>query len=74
MMAVVAAAQAVEDAIRKQGLESCNLIVGVDFTRSNTWNGQPKKLQTSTTHSGAWVLNSSTPDIRQANIPWPVSA
>jgi hypothetical protein len=43
MMAVVAAAQAVEDAIRKQGLESCNLIVGVDFTRSNTWNGQFKK-------------------------------
>lgn len=27
-------------ALRKAGLESSNLIVGVDFTRSNTWTGQ----------------------------------
>lgn len=27
-------------ALRKAGLESSNLIVGVDFTRSNEWTGQ----------------------------------
>lgn len=28
-----------EQALRKAGLESSNLIIGVDFTKSNTWNG-----------------------------------
>ncbi|QKF93857.1 VWA copine [Fadolivirus algeromassiliense] len=28
-----------EHGLRKVGLESCQLIVGVDFTKSNTWNG-----------------------------------
>mmetsp|Transcript_38739 Transcript_38739/g.60420 ORF Transcript_38739/g.60420 Transcript_38739/m.60420 type:complete len:326 (-) Transcript_38739:1307-2284(-) len=29
----------VQRAIRKAGMESCNLILGVDFTKSNSWNG-----------------------------------
>jgi len=28
-----------ETALRKSGLEACQLIVGIDFTRSNTWQG-----------------------------------
>ena len=30
----------VQDAIRKEGLESCELIFAIDFTKSNTWNGK----------------------------------
>jgi len=30
----------VQDALRQAGLESSNLIVGVDFTKSNLWNGK----------------------------------
>jgi len=30
----------VQDALRRAGLESSNLIIGVDFTKSNTWNGK----------------------------------
>eukprot|EP01024_Parvocaulis_polyphysoides_P074898 TRINITY_DN9664_c0_g1_i5.p1 TRINITY_DN9664_c0_g1~~TRINITY_DN9664_c0_g1_i5.p1 ORF type:complete len:195 (+),score=14.37 TRINITY_DN9664_c0_g1_i5:88-585(+) len=30
----------VTDALRKQGVESSNLIVGVDFTKSNEWSGK----------------------------------
>eukprot|EP01102_Stenamoeba_stenopodia_P017153 TRINITY_DN6105_c0_g1_i1.p1 TRINITY_DN6105_c0_g1~~TRINITY_DN6105_c0_g1_i1.p1 ORF type:complete len:279 (-),score=47.65 TRINITY_DN6105_c0_g1_i1:71-907(-) len=30
----------VQDALRSSGLESCNLIIGVDFTKSNTWTGK----------------------------------
>ena len=30
----------VQDALRKCGLESSNLIIGVDFTKSNTWTGK----------------------------------
>ena len=29
----------VSEALRKAGLEACQLIVGVDFTKSNTWTG-----------------------------------
>lgn len=29
----------VTDALRKEGLESSNLIVGIDFTKSNEWTG-----------------------------------
>jgi len=30
----------VQNALRETGLESSNLIVGIDFTKSNTWNGK----------------------------------
>ena len=30
----------VEDALREVNFEACELIVGVDFTKSNTWNGK----------------------------------
>ena len=30
----------VQAALRRQGLESCNLIFGIDFTKSNKWNGK----------------------------------
>jgi len=30
----------VQDALRKSGLESSNLIIGVDFTKSNEWTGK----------------------------------
>ena len=29
-----------EEALRNVGLESCQLIVGIDFTKSNTWQGE----------------------------------
>mmetsp|Transcript_9087 Transcript_9087/g.10096 ORF Transcript_9087/g.10096 Transcript_9087/m.10096 type:complete len:269 (+) Transcript_9087:230-1036(+) len=32
--------QEVQDALRAAGLESSNLIIGVDYTKSNTWNGK----------------------------------
>lgn len=34
----------VQEKLREVGLESSNLIVGVDFTKSNEWTGQPSLL------------------------------
>ena len=30
----------VQNALQRNGLESCNLIVGIDFTKSNEWTGE----------------------------------
>lgn len=30
----------VQEALRREGLESCNLIIAVDFTKSNEWTGK----------------------------------
>ena len=30
----------VQKALRQAGLEACQLIVGIDFTKSNTWTGE----------------------------------
>jgi len=30
----------VTTALRKEGLESSNLILGIDFTKSNEWTGK----------------------------------
>ena len=30
----------VKTQLRDMGLEACEMIVGIDFTRSNTWNGK----------------------------------
>ncbi|DBA00132.1 TPA: hypothetical protein N0F65_000455, partial [Lagenidium giganteum] len=32
--------QQVTAALRRNGLESCNLIIGIDFTKSNEWSGK----------------------------------
>lgn len=32
--------QEVQQALRQAGLENSNLIIGIDFTKSNTWTGQ----------------------------------
>ena len=30
----------VQDELRKRGLEVCDLVIGIDYTASNTWNGK----------------------------------
>jgi E3 ubiquitin-protein ligase RGLG len=40
-----------EEGLRKAGLESSQLIVGVDFTKSNTWNGGPPYYVDANLHS-----------------------
>ncbi|KAF1323438.1 Copine-like protein, partial [Globisporangium splendens] len=35
-----ASIEQVTSALRRNGLESCNLIVGIDFTKSNEWSGK----------------------------------
>lgn len=37
--------------LREQGLENCDLIVGIDFTKSNTWNGGLPFYQQKNLHS-----------------------
>lgn len=46
-----------QQALRKVGLESSNLIVGVDFTKSNTWNGGIPFYPNDNLHSLAPVPN-----------------
>jgi E3 ubiquitin-protein ligase RGLG len=41
--------QEVQQALRKSGLESSDLIIGVDFTKSNTWQGE-KSFQNKCLH------------------------
>mmetsp|Transcript_12136 Transcript_12136/g.24182 ORF Transcript_12136/g.24182 Transcript_12136/m.24182 type:complete len:320 (+) Transcript_12136:76-1035(+) len=45
----------VQAAIRKEGLESCNLIMAIDFTKSNQWNG-------AATFGGRSLHDVSSPD------------
>jgi hypothetical protein len=42
--ATAAICSQVAAALRQQGLESSNLILGIDFTRSNEWTGTVKKI------------------------------
>lgn len=46
-----------QSALRKVGLESSNLIVGIDFTKSNTWNGGLPYYPNTNLHSLAPVPN-----------------
>lgn len=46
-----------QQALRRVGLESSNLIVGIDFTKSNTWNGGLPYYQNENLHSLAPVPN-----------------
>jgi len=46
-----------EQALRKAGLESSNLIVGVDFTKSNTWNGSHPYFPEKNLHSITTIPN-----------------
>lgn len=47
-----------EEGLRKAGLESCELIVGIDFTRSNSWNGGMPYYKHNNLHQlDAQVLN-----------------
>ncbi|KAL7140649.1 hypothetical protein ABFS83_08G002700 [Erythranthe nasuta] len=44
--------QEVTDALKRAGLESSNLIVGIDFTYSNTWTGKKSYNGRSLHHTG----------------------
>ena len=46
----------VQNALRKEGLENSNLIIGVDFTKSNTWTGKTS-FQGRCLHDTAGPLN-----------------
>lgn len=43
--------------LREHGLENCQLIVGVDFTKSNTWNGGPPHFPDKNLHSLQYYPN-----------------
>jgi hypothetical protein len=40
-----------EIGLRKAGLEACQLVVGIDFTRSNTWQGGPPYFENENLHA-----------------------
>lgn len=46
-----------EQALRDAGLESSQLIVGIDFTRSNTWQGGPPYYVSNNLHEIGTVAN-----------------
>ena len=58
----------VQKAVRAAGLESSNLIIGVDFTKSNTWTGEktfggmdiPLHLIHASVHRGDHTLEPGT--------------
>lgn len=47
----------VQKALRSAGLENCQLIVGIDCTKSNTWNGEKTFRGSSLHHIRNWILN-----------------
>jgi hypothetical protein len=46
-----------EQGLRDAGLESCQLIIGVDFTKSNTWNGGMPFYKDKNLHAITDILN-----------------
>lgn len=46
-----------ERGLRDAGLESSNLIIGIDFTRSNEWNGGPPYFPDKNLHSTSYQPN-----------------
>ena len=44
-------------ALRETGFETCQLIVGVDFTKSNTWQGGPPYFRYDNLHTLSDILN-----------------
>ena len=57
----------VQQALRKAGLESSNLIVGIDFTKSNTWTGE-KSFNKQCLHTLLPPSYSSTPGQELAHL------
>lgn len=46
-----------ENALRKAGLEACQLIIGIDFTKSNTWQGGAPFFLHKNLHTISGILN-----------------
>jgi E3 ubiquitin-protein ligase RGLG len=54
-----------EKALREAGLESSQLVIGIDFTKSNTWNGGPPFYADKNLHA---ITNSPNPYQQVLNI------